>query len=220
MTFPGDVAVYPLRMPQESPGRGRAVQIGQSENCSQWSAADTPDGLPDQHLSNRWLPARVPTQFVTVRARQTPARLKVTLPAGGPPQVENRLATRIVSLVLTDDSGNYFKTADLGDGQTAKAAAVSTADALEIVRRVLRDNMLQPPAGSTPDWFANQNYRYRFNPTPTVTLQPGDSVLERSLREAGEPLAPRRFVAIVERSLEVELGLDSASEEASSARGS
>jgi hypothetical protein len=172
-------------------------------------------GLPDQHFSSRWLPARVPTQFVTVRARQTPVRLKITVPEGGPPQVENRLGTRIVSLVLTDDSGHYFKTAELGDGQTAKAAAVSTSDALEIIRRVLRDNMLQPPAGSTPDWFANTNMNYRYRSGPTPNLQPGDSVLERGLREAGEPLAPRRFVAIVERSPEVELGLDSANEEAS-----
>lgn len=214
MTFSGDVAVFPLRLPTEDSQRGRGRADG-PERELEWIAADTPDGLPDQHLSSHWLPARVPTQFVTVRARPTPARLKMTGPAGGPPKVENRLGTRIVSLVLTDDSGHYFKTAELGDGQTAKATAVATSDALEMVRRVLRDNVLQPPAGSTPDWFANSgmNHRYRNGPTPSV--QPGDSVLERSLREAGEPLAPRRFVAIVEHSPEVELGLDSASEEAS-----
>ena len=214
MTFPGDVAVYPLRLPTEDQRRGRG-RANRPERELEWIAADKPDCLPDKHLSSQWLPARVPTQFVTVRARQTPARLKITVPAGGPPLIENRLATRIVSLVLTDDAGNYFKTADLGDRQTAKAAAVSKADALEIVRRVLRDNMLQPPDGSTPDWFTNQGMSYRYNNVPVPNLLVGQSVLERNLRDAGEPLAPRRFVAIVERSPEVELGLDSASQEAS-----
>ena len=214
MMFPGDVAVYPLRLPTEDLRRGRGG-ANRPERELDWIAADTPDGLPDQHFSSRWLPARVPTQFVTVRARQTTARLKVTLPAGGTPQVENHLGTRIESLVLTDEAGQYFKAAEIGDGQSAKVQAVAASDALEIVRRVLRDNVLQPPAGSTPDWFTNQGMSYRYNNVPVPNLLAGQSVLERSLREAGEPLAPRRFVAIVERSPEVELGLDSVGEEAS-----
>jgi hypothetical protein len=212
MTFPGDVAVYPLRLPTESQ-RGRIANRPVRE--MQWFAADTADGLPDQHFLSHWLPARVPTQFVTARARRTTARLKVTLPAGGTPQVENRLGTRIVSLVLTDEAGKYFQAAGIAEGQTAKVQALVASDALEIVRHVLRDNMLQPPAGSTPDWFTNQGMSYRYSNVQVPNLLAGQSVLERSLREAGEPLAPRRFVAVVERSPEVELGLDSVSEEAS-----
>ena len=213
MTFPGDVAVYPLRLPPDDRRRGRAPS-NRPERELEWLSPDTPDGLPDQRLSSRWLPSRVPTQFVTVRARQPPARLKVTVPAGGPPQVENCLGTRIESLVLGDEAGNCFAAREIADGKTSTAEVVSTSIALDPIRHALRDNVLQAPDGFTLDWVANRNPIY-YNSPPAPNLQAGQSLLERSLQEASQSLAPRRFVALVERSPEVELGLDSASEEAS-----
>ena len=76
LTFSGDTAVYPLRI---GPGSASMDRQKPSPMEMEWVEAEpnAADPLPSQHFSSDWLPARVPTQFVTVRARKTAARLNV-----------------------------------------------------------------------------------------------------------------------------------------------
>ena len=229
LTFPGDVAVYPFG--QEPPpyrgGERRPKEIA-------WQEADSPGkGVTmNQHFSTDWLPSRTPTQFMTVRSRKTTAALGITQPVpGSPPKLENHLGTRIRSLVLTDAAGNYFGAGELEPEAATKLAPLATDQTLKSIQKALSENDLQLPGGAQVSSFQTSNSYYPrsgYYPSTTVPSPDGsfqiansgpasqhDSVLERSLHDWTQSLEPRSFVAIVEKSPEVVLGLDSAREEAS-----
>jgi hypothetical protein len=233
LTFPGDVAVYPYA--QEPPpyrrGEGRAKEL-------RWQESEPPakDGLLEQHFSSDWLPSRTPTQFITVRARKTTARLRITQSApGAAPAIENRLGTRILAIAVSDAAGKHFSSANLAPDATATLAPMAAADALKPIQKTLAENDLQLPPAAQAMWMQQPTgFSSRPYPTPsygttvrqvvsssqlfTVNFGPAaqhESVLERSLRAWTQSLGPQSFVAIVEQSSEVVLGLDSAHEEAS-----
>jgi hypothetical protein len=233
LTFPGDVAVYLYG--QEPPayrrGEGRAKEI-------RWQESEPPakEGLLEQHFSSDWLPSRTPTQFITVRARKMTASLRITQSAAGAaPVVVNHLGTRIVCIAASDAAGIHFATANLAADATATLAPMSAADALKPIQQALAENDLQSPAAAQAAFLMQQSSGY--NPRPyvapyyrttvpqggspplfTVNFGPApqhESVLERSLRDWTQSLGPQSFVAIVEQSPEVALGIDSVHEEAS-----
>jgi hypothetical protein len=229
LTFPGDVAVYPFG--QEPPpyrgGERRPKEID-------WQEAE-PSGKSvamNQHFSTDWLPSRTPTQFITVRSRKTTAALGITQPVpGSAPKLENHLGTRIRSLVLTDAAGKYFGASELESEASATLAPLAADQALKAIQKTLSENDLQLPGGAQMNWFQPSNNYYprpgyyapTTSPPPDGSFQIAnsgpapqhDSILERSLHDWTQSLEPRSFVAIVEKSPEVVLGLDSAREEAS-----
>ena len=229
LTFPSDVAVYPFG--QEPPpyrgGERRPKEIT-------WQEADPPGkgiGM-NQHFSTDWLPSRTPTQFMTVRSRKTTATLGITQPVpGAAPKLANHLGTRIRSLVLTDAAGNYFGAGELEPEAAVTLAPLVTEQALKAIQKTLSENDLQLPGGAQMNWFQPSNNYYprpgyyapvtspqsdgSFQITNSGPAPQHDSILERSLHDWTQSLEPRTFVAIVERSPEVVLGLDSAREEAS-----
>ncbi|NUQ62689.1 MAG: hypothetical protein HUU20_09380, partial [Pirellulales bacterium] len=94
LTFSDDIAAIPIEYePPDAGARGRDVL---------WEAR--------QHLTRGWLRARTPTQFITVRARQSDYGLSIRPSPEHPDSlvVENRLGTRIQELVVRGSDGRYF----------------------------------------------------------------------------------------------------------------
>jgi hypothetical protein len=215
LTFSGDVAVYPLRF--ESERTSRSPQ-NRPPREMEWVAAEpnAADPLPSQHFPGDWLPARTPTQFVTVRARKTAARLDVVLSdqQGGVSKIENHLGGRIRLLVLTDSTGRAFAAESVSDDESATVREMESSAAHARIAKLILDNDLQFPAGTQGTSFqGNQRYS-TYSPNPTPAPVETETILERSLHHASD-LPPRSFVAIMETSPEVELGISSAREESS-----
>ncbi len=219
LKFSEDVAVYPFR--QESAER---IGIG-APPTRQWNWGDTPAdpagstaaGAKEQRLSRDWLPARTPTQFVTVRSRESPARLDVKISAdGSTAKIANHLGVRIRKLFVRDTADHYFSGENVvPDG----AATLSSSAASSFIALDLGDPLSLPP-GSRLDWFESSSFsrRYGMRTYSTNNLSApaqGGGMLELSLKQASTHLAPGHYVAIVDRSPELELGVESAREEAS-----
>ncbi len=231
LTFPGDVAVYPF---EAEPETYRRSDLPPKE--MNWQPADdkSPGAMPMQHFSSDWLPARTPKQFITVRSRKTPARLSITQPQqGGPLQIENHLGTRIIAMAISDAKNTQFGAEGIANGQSVSLTSANIRDAMATIRETLTSNALESPLGGQTIMPRRSPYGSSYYPQaqysppmlgPTGTrfqiLNSGpapqhDGVLERNLQQWSQSLPPRGFVAIVERSPEVALGLDSVSEEAS-----
>jgi hypothetical protein len=227
LRFPADVAVHSLEaIPGESITSAREVIWGEN----QW-------------LWRGWLTARVPVQLLTVRSRKTDAGLDVIAAGGagnpaegqsGTPSVRNRLGTRVEFLVVRAEDGQYYAADPVEAGQAAPLRPVSASLAEGDLRQRARDNAPALPHGV--DAAAMQRYYSGRRPSlrriramgfyvPWSRTRPiqGTSRLEQALDEATSPrgarsgppmaLEPRSYLAIVEGSPEVVLGVDRAREQ-------
>ena len=216
LTFHDDTAVYPLpawSLEQDETGRTHRETIWDGDK---------------QKLVSGWLNSRTPTQFITVRARHTPARLNVQATADGSAvKVNNLLGTRIQELLVVDEAGKVFTGKDIA---ADKIATLDTPDAA-IAETALRELIDQHTPQIPPEVADSQNsgnwgspgFRNNFYPKasnndnlPPVTQ--GTSRMETTIARLREKLRwgkfePRTYIAIVDRSPEVEIGLDSARDE-------
>lgn len=219
LKFSDDVAALPL-LPQERNQRHGELR----RRALTWSASE-------QTLVSGWIASRTPTQFLTVRSRSTEARLNVKqTAAASPPQVENQLGVRIERLLLADAAGNHFRgeSIPIGDATTLQAASLPAEGAW--FRELYDRRRPAVPAGfnrNTRRFVSGRRYRWISqwnNRLPPAALR--TSILERELETAmlhfsriqgRKPagLRPRTYVAIVQRSPEVEYGVDSYEEEES-----
>jgi hypothetical protein len=214
LRFPTDVAVYPFLPNEDDNSSGGAWQ------SMRW----TPER---QELVSGWIASRTPTQFVTSRVRASEAAVVYLGKRGaGVPWIENRLGTRIERLLLSDDAGRLFGAADIAAGERkALAPTKNTKDEADIWEIVCDHRPAAPPDyQSDPGGYSyrRQLFNYRVN---NQTLQP---TLESGRLEAGLRAAvtgsenqsiynrppdyappPRSYVAIVERSPEIDYGVPS-----------
>ncbi len=209
LRFPSDVAVIPLEfLPQEDRSRTQELLWGES----QW-------------MARGWLPARTPTQFLTVRSRPTKLHLRVRQSEDRPGslEVENHLGTRIEHLLIRARDGQHFWAADVEAGATTGALPIDVGDARDRLRRTLGEH--QPKALMDLDrrqWEAyadSRDYRRwrRRGSGATEALEPSQwsSLLEESLGDVqAAKLEPGSYAAVAERSPEVVLGIDSPREQA------
>ena len=218
LTFSDDVAVLPFVFDPVSQSGWRSV-----EQAMSWDE--------DQHFKRGWLASRTPTQYLTLRSRPSKLRLAIddTRRASDELVIENLLDAPIEQLAVRTADGKYYWATDVDRGGTARAKRTEASEAMSWLRKCLADNQPDVPArhGS-----AVVLRRVRFARRPSLLLlmyrgnrsespTQGTSRLERSLQDpamsgGGRPLlAPGTYVAIVRESPEVELGTDSAREEAS-----
>jgi hypothetical protein len=197
-----------------------------------------PDSPHDQRLATGWLDARTLTQFMTVRARKSTAKLTILPPESAtPPRVKNELGAAIHSLILIDDESRCFTTKKLDSGETTELepAASQVAAAAALIDPLFRNNepRLEVEAALGGNhlfrrhYYDNVGYRSgRYirggynNQNNANAPQQATGVLERTLRQVREQLnsntlPPRTYIAIVEMSPEMELGTRSANEESS-----
>jgi len=209
LTFPDDVAVIPYEaIPAERSSRTRELI---------WEK--------DQWFTSGWLPARTPTQFLTIRSR--PTKLGLRLAAAGDDsgtlQVENGLGTPIERLVVRTRDGRFFQATDAKPDATVEAKPVKPEDAKRELNRIFGQREPRYPTGmdrrSRTGYSTWRSYR---RPWQWVTNQaniPAASqrtgLLELSLSNTRTvTLEPGSYVAIVQRSPEVVVGTPVAREEA------
>ena len=157
-----------------------------------------------------WLTTPKPTQFVTVRCRQTPARLTISQAEGAAaPRIENHLGSRIQHLVLRDAAGRAFKAQDVAADQAIELAPDDSANPLQAISDAYVRNHPRAPRDLNSAAVMVQR---RFESAEQQSL--GHSRLEAQLLEAQQTLGPRSYVAVVDRSPEVQFGTQPVSEEA------
>jgi len=210
LRFPDDVAVNSLEaVPGEYFTVGREVL---------WT--------DQQWFSRGWLASRTPMQLLTVRSRPTEARLIVTEGTAGGVSVENRLGTRIAELLLCTEGGRFFVASDLDRDETAELAPVEAGPAFARLAAIGQQNEPAFPRDLDPTAIRYlYRSRYSYQRAMLGIYSPGfrpeelrTGLLEDSIRALMRPgagsLAPRGYLAIVERSPEVVSGTPSAREEA------
>jgi hypothetical protein len=218
LEFPADVAVFPF---QEAPMTDYN-QIQAREMF--WD--------DQQRLTGGWLFSRTPTQYLTVRTRPTTLGLDLIEPAdsAGKWQVKNRLGTRIEQLVVQSRDKHYYTAADIEPGATATLEPIERATAQMHLARVAAEQQPAYPPGVSRQRnggffdFSRRSYsygrRWGYGDLPEPTQQTGR--LEQSLAafdasgtNAMAAWSPGSYVAIVQQSPEVVLGIPAAREEAS-----
>lgn len=217
LVFSGDVAVYPILSEWEQ----ASDQNTEEGNELRWA-----DGR--QLFSKGWLRSRTPTQYVTVCARNSRARLQLRRTDDGL-LAENKLGARIRYLAVVDDAGSIFTGEALESGVQVELDLSTHAEALRVLRDLLVQNQpVMPPelVVTRPKTTDQQSRRQRFfrqGLDPDFGLE---RLSENSMNAAiagivaanaeGVLNVPRRsFVAITEKGPEVELGLADLKEEAS-----
>ena len=222
LSFPDDVAVYPLE-PVPPPPRNYPARRRQRHRI-EWDERQ-------QHLVAGFLQSRVTAQVLCVRSRPSRAGLRIVSADGGnrPPQIENRLGTRIMQLLVRDaDSVDYWAES-IERGAVFQPQPTQTLASIAKFSETFNKRRPGNPEGFDDVAyigavamnrgmfrFFGSHYGYDAN-LPPATMN--TSVLETNLRKVtgkGHPLLePRSYLAIVETSPEVVLGVESAREEAS-----
>jgi hypothetical protein len=211
MVFPADAAVYPIE-PDGEEARG------QSERIMEWSG-------DKQQLARGYLGPRTLAQFLVVRSTHD-AKSELVISkangASGELEVENRLGGRIEKLWLVDSGGKSYWGEAIGQARSKALAAKDPADCLGLIQEALSANAPRTPEGFDPNMRRRRGfgyyygYSYRNNSLPPAS-QTG-SLFERKMSQLSSPafkLAPKSYIAIVERSAETPTGVESAKEEAS-----
>jgi len=170
-------------------------------------------------LTRGWLRSRKPTQYLSVRARNTSSRLEL---ATGTDKMRavNKLGTKILFVLVLDESGKLWFGEDFADGEVAFLQPVEKMEAIRQLRKVATANEPQaPPALADSDFDVMQRrqrrrmYRSRFG-LQYSQARLSDSLVRGALDDllglSGETalsLPPRSYVAITNRGAEVDFGL-------------
>jgi hypothetical protein len=219
LVLPDDLTFYPIvsgwneTSDSATPGVTRRLA---------WSA-------DKQLLNGGWLRSRVPTQYLSVRARKSPYRLRLES-HDGQFTATNELATRIVSVAAVDDKNNVYSGESIDDGATVRLNPSTHADVLKQLRQRLLENQPElPPAladeqnsispAERRDRRRMFQQRYDLN---YGSERLSENLLSGAISNLGENnadctlnLPPNSYVTITETGPEVELGIEGANEEAS-----
>ncbi len=208
LTFPLGTLVTPLELaPSSTRERGRMMLWGRQE-----------------YLTRGWLGSRNPTQYVTARAHTSKRGLDINSPGGGKRHsVKNRLGARIRDLLVVDDAGLWHRASNIDrDGQAKLVPLESGAEAESVRRQFSQAVGVNEPAfpdamnayGARENWlsFGPRNYFYG-----NISIITSESALEVGLvrlkTDIGSgSLAPRSYVAIVDRPEEIATGMDGLTE--------
>jgi hypothetical protein len=191
-----------------------------------WVGADK-NGNPDnQLLESGWLQARVQNQFVTVRARKTDAAIAVNEHGDGSADALNQLGTSIEYLAVRDSQGKLRHARNIGLDDSASLDKTDDATVQQTLAEFRQSTVLAPPDDmrkmrSRSIFDIRRTYYYRSYPTtmPGTQLAPRapgliEDQIERALQFAdSNDFGARTYIAIVDRSPEQEIGLDSVDEE-------
>jgi len=210
LTFQRDTAVFPYESPPLSYRENRTTP----PRTLRWTETE-------QLLESGWLPARVPTQLMTLRARETKAKLLVkSVDAGAQVSVVNQFGTKIKRVLVAAADGKLYAGENIAPDQAVNLKP-AVSDDLAVLRRdidqtypVVSDDvneMLLGSGYSSPFRYATKS---AMPSPPTQTGRPTGSVLERGIAEVvallrDGKIPPRTYLAIVEKSPEFDAGLNS-----------
>lgn len=198
-----------------------------------------------QQLRSGWLPARNQTQFMTVRARATPAKLLIepanTTPSGW--NVTNQLQTPVSRLLVIAPDGTPWTARDLAANATAQLVPANMEDEAAAFHQAVADNARTslPPEVRADELVSSRRgrrYRYGYYANPSevrllsgrLEILLGESIMAEppSARlpkaSAGDApattqkfkqIGPRMYLALVAHSPEAAAGLPHYREEES-----
>jgi len=206
LLYPEDSTVFTLEPhPQISAQEGGYREVEWSEK--------------GQQLKRGYLASRTMQQFIVVRSGQSDARLDIRPPRAGDtfPQVTNRLGSSVRGVLLCDQNRNLYWSEGGDAGATLTLAPIPLADARLKTSDLIRASPLEAPPGAEEldRYYSRRNYYYYndqdSNQAPANVFS---SVLETQLRNvmALESLPPRSFIAFVQQSPLVPVGVDEYSE--------
>ena len=218
LTFPSDVVVYPLEHFPERP------EWRSQERVLVWNG--------EQNLRAGYMQSRVTSQFLVGRSRPTELRLDIRSVGDAPAtqknqiEVTNRLNTLLLHLYVVDAQGQGFWSEDVRAGATVLAVSLGNEDAVARLAKLIGEQAPDYP----PDYDKNtyqtaigfrRQYYYMYGrvdqsmPPATTETSKLEIQLDSLGRAKGMKFKPRSYIAIVEASPEVPLGIESAKLEAS-----
>jgi hypothetical protein len=220
LSFPNDTALYPI-LP-ETPGVSpRSRQPGR---VVEWH-----DQYQD--LTQGWLPSRTPTQYLAVRAHQSPAKLEVRS-AADRCQAVNQLGAPIDWLMVVDEQGALWHGIEIDVEERIDLEPGVKEELMRQLRETLLVNKPELPldlqAAADPNRQSmrrgrvSRYGRYRFLGEAGEFRLSGN-LLEKKLEGLTEAsggslsmnLLPRSYLALTSRVVDSPLGLDDAEESAS-----
>lgn len=170
-------------------------------------------------LTRGWLRSRKPTQYLTVRARNSSSRLEL---ASGQDKMraENRLGTAIQYVLVLDEAGKLWSGENLADGAIHFLEPAERIDAIRQLRKLATANEPQAPLAlndSDVDVLQRRQrrrmYRSRFG-LQYSQARLSDSLVRGALDDllglsgqAALSLPPRSYIAITTKGTEVEYGM-------------
>ena len=184
-----------------------------------------------RRLTKGWLASRTPTQLVTLTSRATKARVDIEEDSAGVLiSAINRLGSRIQVLGICDHAGKFWLAENVGEGDQANLTESTSRGIQVATQKPISDQAPHFPEGY---YFGGSrgflglrgasrtSYRtYGYSGNQSNGAGRHKSALERGINGAwqgfqGEPngLAPGSYVAIMDRSPELEIGLESSKEE-------
>ncbi len=220
LTMPSNAAVYPIVPGWQDVGDLSSVSIHRE---LEWR-----DGA--ELLTAGWLNSRTPTQYLSVRARQSPCRLELA-PAGGVLRATNELGVDVRYVLAVDDAGQWYAGEHLAAGAATRLPPAARDDVLLRWRRLVLDNTpVDPPAlaGSVSDLLRLQRrtqqraFERTYGPLDFSVQRLANNLANNAIAELagveGRPplqLPPRSYLAVTAAGPEVELGIADITEEAS-----
>jgi hypothetical protein len=219
LTMPSDTAVYPI-IPGWNDGDIDA-SIG-AEREIVWEPGEA-------RLTRGWLRSRTPTQYLTIRARQSPHRLSLALEADKL-RAHNELGTTIEYVVAVDEVGKLYAGEKLPAGASTSLLLAKRIDVIRRLRTVFAENEPELPAALAnrdSDFMILQQRQAQRMLRSQYGLQFSGELLKDNLMNdalsdltglednPALQLPPRSYVAITETGPEVSLGTSRAEEVAS-----
>jgi hypothetical protein len=198
LTLPRDTIVFPIL---SSWSIGRFNQGPTVERGMVWD--------DEQRLARNWLASRTPTQYLSINSRPTSKRLDLRKRPNGL-EIVNRLEATVSHLVVQDHEGKMYWCEDLPPGQGRIVPVTTRNDVSRRLRDVFTDNFPEFPPGAQPLSYGRGSYY-------GVTLS--QNLAESQLEAINSPVVQAwtngSYIAVTDRGIELELGIDDVTEEAS-----
>ena len=194
LAFDDQTVVYPIR----SASSGYETTTRNDRRLLVWDA-------DRQRLTRGWLASRTPAQYLTITSRATARHIDIA-PRGDAVEVTNRLGVGIVVLAIEDHQGKFYWAEDVADGATVRAQATAYIDVAGQLRELFTDNEPSFPIGGEID-------------SRMTSARLDQNLMEGQLGATVSPvsrsLGPGRYVAVTDRGIDLDLGVEGAAEKAS-----
>ncbi len=177
------------------------------------------DWTESQALESGWLRSRTRTQFVVQSHRDERGRLEISPSADDRLEVANGLAWDLDSLIIVDDNGTIYAGHRINANATAQLGRADKTT-LRSIFNEFSQYPLEVPEGINRSTIGVRFDQYANNDS-YLSINFDHSLLELTLKsflaslQAGTPVRPRSYIAILNEPPGIDVGLDSVTERAS-----
>jgi hypothetical protein len=162
----------------------------------------------EQQLTGGWLASRTPTQYLAIAASKSDKKLDLRL-ANGELRIVNRLGVTVTHLVVQADDGKMYWCEDLAPEAGRVVPVVTRSVVASKLRRLFLDNFPEFPPGADGSRYGSGYYG------PALSKNLMDSQLDAVNSPVVRAWANGGYIAVTDRGVDLDLGVDNAVEEAS-----